>query len=345
MRKERIKGFNFERIILAIGIIAYHFSVSSIADKKLFMDINGWDTGIIITRTFFILSGAMLYYNNENIESLPKFYLKRFKSIFPPFWIAYFIEFCKNAISTRTLFWSGQSPWKIILSILGVDGYFSYLGRNYYIIGEWFLGALIILYLIYPLLLWLMKKNTIITSIGVAGLFVLFLSHKITFKIPTAWNLIFCGVCFYLGMVVMKYKKYLFDNKVVTIIASILCILIFTIKIPVNSLVIFVILGYCLFIVLQRIGSLLDKCSFMEKSLKALADISFEIFLVQHIVILSALSIYNPTGTKEAALYLVIITILCIIYAKLLHATVDGLLGKRQANTNNEQKAINASDG
>lgn len=39
----------------------------------------------------------------------------------------------------------------MLLSLLGMDGYFQYRGPNYYLIGEWFFGAIVFLYILYPL--------------------------------------------------------------------------------------------------------------------------------------------------------------------------------------------------
>ena len=51
-------------------------------------------------------------------------------------------------------------PWpRILLSLFGVDGYFSYKIPNYYQVGEWFLGAIVMLHAVYPLLSFAVNKN------------------------------------------------------------------------------------------------------------------------------------------------------------------------------------------
>ena len=44
--------------------------------------------------------------------------------------------------------------WRVIFSLLGLDGYLTPVTVTFYKIGEWFLGVILILYLVFPLLLW-----------------------------------------------------------------------------------------------------------------------------------------------------------------------------------------------
>lgn len=89
--KQRIYSFDFIRALCAVGIIVFHFSCeldNSVSTKVLHFYSNGsW--GNTIVNIFFLLSGAMLYYNNSIIKSLKVFYYKRFKSIFPMFYKKY----------------------------------------------------------------------------------------------------------------------------------------------------------------------------------------------------------------------------------------------------------------
>ena len=47
---------------------------------------------------------------------------------------------------------AGIPKWKLVFSVLGLDGYLLPLGANFYKIGEWFLGCLLLIYLLFPLL-------------------------------------------------------------------------------------------------------------------------------------------------------------------------------------------------
>ena len=85
-------SFNFIRAVCALGIIVFHFSchISDTLYRPLFITQNfAW--GNCLVSTFFLLSGLLIYRNNRTVPSLGKFYIKRVKSIFPSFYLAFFI--------------------------------------------------------------------------------------------------------------------------------------------------------------------------------------------------------------------------------------------------------------
>ena len=54
---------------------------------------------------------------------------------------------------------NAQIPrWRVIFSLLGLDGYLAPVTPTFYKIGEWFLGVILLLYLLFPLLLWCMDR-------------------------------------------------------------------------------------------------------------------------------------------------------------------------------------------
>lgn len=323
MKKDRITGIDFERMMLAGGIIAFHYYCHSSSEKKLFLYVNSLGIGKIITTCFFILSGAMLFYNHEIVENIPKFYLKRFKTIFPAFWIAYFIEYMRNVVNTGAVFWIDAPKPRLIFSIIGMDGYlYDYFnGQDYYILGEWFLGVIIILYLTYPLLAWLMKKNLIITTICVYTAYVcyIFFSYQVFF------DLIIYITYFYTGMLIFRFKNYLFDSKISLLVSSVLCLILIVIKINENS-IFYLLYSLGVFVIFQRIGSLVERKKIVKNISKFVGEISYEIFLVQHLVILRALSVKDPVNTNKSIIMIFIIMFLCIIYAKLLNITASGVV-------------------
>lgn len=98
------------------------------------------------------------------IFDIRRFYKKRFIRILIPFYITYLSYFIYKAGTTgsfTSFFPPETSAWKIILhSSEWMNGTVSTEFHTFSLgIGEWFLGALIILYLLFPLLRFLMKKN------------------------------------------------------------------------------------------------------------------------------------------------------------------------------------------
>ena len=113
--------------------------------------------------SFFCISGAVLYYNYPKIISLKSFYYKRWKSILLPYYICFLYFFSRNVFRFHKFFYQGDWP-KIFLSMIGLDGYLAYKIKTYYLVGEWFLGAIIIIYAIYPILLFITNKSNIIIN-------------------------------------------------------------------------------------------------------------------------------------------------------------------------------------
>ena len=152
-RGGRIDACDFIRFFSAVGIVLYHISCKLPAEgfHLLYTYANG-TFGYLFVGVFFILSGAMLYYNQPQIGSLRTFYYKRWKAIYPMFYLAYLYYFLQTVFSSGALFYKGNAK-TMIWTILGLDGYVFYKIDNYYILGEWFLGAIILLYVLYPLLL------------------------------------------------------------------------------------------------------------------------------------------------------------------------------------------------
>ena len=99
---------------------------------------------------FFVLSGASLSIGSFRTGSrFDDFFLRRLRSILPPFWVAYavcaLVEFWlrgRTVVGTNVLF-AGPTA-------VGLDGYLYSRFPVYYLVGEWFIGCLLILYLLAP---------------------------------------------------------------------------------------------------------------------------------------------------------------------------------------------------
>ena len=321
MKKERIKGINFERMLLALSIIAYHYYIDS---SSTILSLNTLYIGRIATTSFFVISGAMLFYNHENVHDIADYYRKRFKAIFPAFWIAYFLEYMRVAVNARSILWTDAPKWRFLFSIFGLDGFFhsTFEEHDFYILGEWFLGAIIIIYIVYPFLARLMNKNVYVVSVCVYVIFALYLTID---NAPFPTRIIVCITYFYTGMLIMKFKKQLFDSRQALIVSAVACVLLVIFKTN-GSSVFYLIFSAGLLIVLQRIGSVLENLPVIGQAIDFIGGISYEIFLIQHVVIANALLIKNPAELYKSIIYVGMIMILCIIYAKLLNSAAKGVV-------------------
>lgn len=120
---------------------------------------------------FFMISGAglMLSQGKEEKLDLKKYYFKRFLRVLIPFYIVYILYLitfiCLTGESLGGIYKGDINPLTIIFTLLGMDAYISSFGLPTFSlgIGEWFLGALVLMYIIFPFLRWAIKKNKWVT--------------------------------------------------------------------------------------------------------------------------------------------------------------------------------------
>lgn len=317
-KKERLQGFDFIRTVCAVGIIIYHYFCHTNSDfRPLYHFQNGGNWGSTFVTTFFIISGAVLYLNyHEKLlgRSLKEFYYKRWRALFPMFYIGYAFFYVEKIFETGSVFWAGNRLL-LVQSLFGLDGYLHYVWPdNYYLIGEWFFGAIVLLYLLYPLLLWFFRKNVWVVTGVLAILFGVFL-----FLTDDFTNLISCILSFEIGMLIIYYRKYLLQKKVIGMIAlgGLIAVVCFDLHLQWNIAV--HLAGVCLFFVLYYLGQFLEQLSVCGKVIKELGgNLSFPIFLVQHIVILKVQGVRNPVAPGPVIVMVCITVVLSILYAKAL---------------------------
>ena len=218
---DRIIGYDYIRAISIIIVISYHYSCSfdiySINGfHDYFYSIGNTGYGSIAVCIFLILSGSSLCHNYHYKISTKNFYKKRWINIFPQFYIIWIPLYFLQYFIKETFLWGGDF-WKIFLSFIGMDGYFLYLGNNFCIIGEWFLGSIIILYLLYPLLRYLLINNAFISSILFFLLFIYTTFYDI-FLVSDYRNLFTCIFCFWMGMIFEKNRTFFIKNNHIILI-------------------------------------------------------------------------------------------------------------------------------
>ena len=156
---------------------------------------------------FIFISGATITYSNKNRDVKPiEFYKKRLTRVLIPFYIAYIIYFVIKVISLKNIFIYGGVPkWQFIWTILGLDEYLNACGVKTFSlgVGEWFLGCIILCYLIYPFLFKANKKNKVLTFIVMTACYIaLNINYsKFNFLIPSHMNFLCQVYNFYLGIV------------------------------------------------------------------------------------------------------------------------------------------------
>ncbi|MCR5398577.1 MAG: acyltransferase [Lachnospiraceae bacterium] len=180
MKKNRRFSFDAVRCIAVFCILLCHFNarysfVYFGNDMKDYMLLSQYPFGLFLgdlgVSLFFIISGASLYYNYYDELNVLQFYKKRALSIYPMFWVAYLTLFIFRA---KDMLASETPIGYMLLTVTGMDGYLSGVLPNFYLIGEWFLGAIILLYLIFPFIRYLYRYNKVLTWMIVMILYSVF---------------------------------------------------------------------------------------------------------------------------------------------------------------------------
>ncbi|WP_213504462.1 acyltransferase family protein [Paenibacillus faecis] len=332
-KKTRLFFLDFVRAVSMLMIVIYHFNMSLLGHSVTARDVSmivipGDYLGIGVS-VFLILSGAALMYTYQNGLSLKVFLKKRFLSIYPMFWIAYIIVFFYMFYTYLSI--NHQAPKaKFLLTILGFDGYLLWTGTNYYIIGEWFLGLIIILYIIFPLLRRLIDKFPVFLLVIIVIAFIVTVENY-PFRIPILYNPIIRLPEFLLGMYFIKYIKHVKFYQFVIALCFAYPFMIVD-GIPLNPIYKFTIIGLSLFVVLSYIGQCL-KSDRLRKPILFISKYSYAIFLVHHVVIEQMMIRFNGRSLTvvETHMLFFIMFIFILLISKALSSFTDIITEKLKA--------------
>ncbi|WP_343463827.1 acyltransferase [Pantoea sp.] len=297
------------RVVSLMMIVLFHFNVEMII-KRGFSEVIGWngnsyiDLGQVGVGLFMIISGYSLS-SPSNIKGVIAFYKKRLLRIFPQFYLCYAIcvvilSICNGGIAFNA------NPQSFFITLIGYDGYLNYKINTFYVTGEWFLGAIISLYLFFPFIVKCTSKMPVLTFISSVVIF--YINHKFYQEIyqVNEWNnIITMAVFFVFG----SSYRFACEGKSKAIMT-----------IPVVAGVIYIIFARDLALVPTKVAigitvfsSIMLFFDFLKtnkvtlNSISFLADISFAAFLVHHVVIsilTSANRINNPINNNFGLLFM-----------------------------------------
>lgn len=333
----RILAFDIIRIFACLCVLTIHFnaSMSGYDYSGKFMLPNeiitnfpfGVYLGNIGVGLFFIISGCGLQLNNsfENLtcDSIRRFYYKRAKSLYPMFWIAFVVchlAFIKN--------FPNAPLWNVVISLLGIDGYAMALGFDgwhFYKVGEWFLGCIICLYLIWPFLSYCFNRNVMLTTLSclVLYVFTVELVNQLWFFLQIPYML--------LGMIYVKYFKAPNNLWVTLSVILLMWVRFFIDNLP--TLTISIITCWILFILITNVCELLQiknyKC---VGKIEWLSVLTYPLFLVHHVIISTICSKLNLQyiSYREIVAWYVVYLLLSVICAVGLKFVCD-ILCKRES--------------
>lgn len=280
-----ISGVDLARIVGAIGIVLFHFGCHSDYLSPFLCGSANDNWGRIWVALFLAISGACLARTYATSFEWKSFFIRRWKSIFPMFFLCYLLFAIIYTLSYGP-WWSGVPRYRFIYTLLGLDGFLSFYQPNFYLIGEWFLGVLIVCYLLFPALLWLLKHIPYTTGalLLVGTYFIPFLPCFARDPFQNIWT---CVTIFYLGMLIAQ-SRHLLCNKVAFWISTILLVFLLFTHIPYYEYLRLygaILTGLLLLISLSNLGRMCEQNEPVKRALSVLGKLSFPIFLVQHIMI------------------------------------------------------------
>lgn len=170
MKRERLFALDFVRVLGALLIIVFHYNMMFLTypnlhkSPLLFVSYANGSMGHIGVSLFFILTGASLMYIYHDRLELKSYFKKRFLAIYPLYWTVYTAFFVYFYLIKR-IYTFDLPRRRLLLTFIGMDGYLDYAVNNYYLVGEWFTGCIIIMYLLFPLLRFCVLRRPVLTAV------------------------------------------------------------------------------------------------------------------------------------------------------------------------------------
>ena len=164
MKKQRLFYLDLIRAVALVCILVIHFNAAVTGyftlPSKLFGSVLPFNIylGDFGSSLFFMVSGAALQYTSPGQGreplNLARFYQKRAKAVYPMFWLAWCIFFPIRFVTKPGYYAAAKTP-SLLLTVLGLDNFAQAAGwvtMDFACVGEWFLGSILFLYLLFPLL-------------------------------------------------------------------------------------------------------------------------------------------------------------------------------------------------
>lgn len=300
MRKERLYYLDLIKLIAVAAVFMIHYKKAlessgiSFSNQILPETVFSLYLGAYGVSLFFIVSGAVLMYmyGDRNID-LGVYFKKRFLGIYPMFWLAFALFFVVKWLC-QPHFERGIRRGTILFTLLGIDGQAGIYTPTFYMLGEWFLAVIIVLYILFPVLKKLMLRAPWLTLIIFTAL---------TLLSVYTWNDDILSVDafffhripeFLFGMAFVQYIK---KVKWYMLVPALIILAVFGIyKFPnLNYMVRVMVVGIASFIVWAYIFSFM-KGKWVEKLSKFIDKYCYPIFLTHHIIMLLLLPFWSGSG-------------------------------------------------
>ena len=301
--RKRIIGLDILRVLCLIFIFCYHYFVEYvmavgtvpeyIGNIMYFFNIGARPASILL----FVISGYALIYNGEEALDIPTFFKRRFKSLFLPFYVCYGIMYISTFLIRHQLLGVGLPKIRFIYTLMGIDALMFYHEPTFYLVGEWFMGNIVICYILFPLLAAMLKKVPRFTLALFIVWYMLLLILPNPIRLAITNNPFFNLVYFYIGMFLRKYLR---DTKIstwFTALCAVFSIAVYAIFMFIANNITFVnikpdsVIGeilnglWSLAMLIAVLNINIKESSMPNRLVSHLAGISWYILLVHHVII------------------------------------------------------------
>lgn len=312
---KRIKYYDFLRVVCFLFIIFYHMTIQlvingiySVEEVGSFYCNSNMHIAKLAVAVFFMLSGAGLTIGAEKGFELGKFYKKRFIRLLIPFYVTTLLYQAVYYAVYRTFRVNGDAPvWRIVFTVLGMDEWVSMHGIQTFStgIGEWFLGLLILLYLVFPLFRYCMQKAPKLFFVFMTCVYMVVVYHYEADVPPIHMSAVAKGYEFVIGMYLGKYFQKFPDKYCLFSVPVTVFFFACDRTLPINEAVKITVFAVAFFVSFSYLEPLLERRECRLVSF--VSGISYELFLVHHMIIYMVtprLAIYVAGIKRVTALYL-----------------------------------------
>ena len=336
MKKERLVYFDIIKFIAVICVFTVHFTRTLEYflnfDFKILPDrIFGVYLGGFGVTLFFITSGASLMYVYDEKLDLKTYIKKRFSGIFPMFWLTYFIAFLVNFYINKG-FDQTIPKYRILATLIGFDGLDAFYHPNFYLLGEWFLGVIISLYILFPLLrILVMKFPWISFAMVIIVHIILVQNYSPASALPLECVVFARLVEFMFGMLFIRYIKKVNIFMFVPALA-IMIVAEFVDLTKINNMYVIPVVGISSFIVFTFLFCRIKKGIFKQISI-FISKYSYAIFLTHHYIMLVFIKHFMGTLQPASGIIVLSTTLVCIvIMASMIMVKLDKAVSKTISN-------------
>lgn len=325
MKKERLFYLDFIRAFATFVIVLTHFNALFLYNvyrpeiSVITTFVGNIYIGSLGVSLFLIISGsAMMYVYGDPDRQINwgTFYKKRVITLFPTFYVCYAVCFALDFIRYPAAILYNAPVWHFVFSLLGIDGYLLNFGVPvFYVVGEWFLGFILLVYLILPLLILAMRKHPIIPAAVVLPIYIL--------------SLIFCKNLSYhnilpterlmevvIGMYLVRYVKKVHWYTALISLAVIVLNHIF--KPTWNGSLQMTYIGVAAFLILVFLAGFAQKSVAIQRICKSVCKYSYDCFIVHHWLTYRIASHFDLASISlKQTYFLFAVTLLAVIAASI----------------------------